>query len=349
MTQAPAPAMLLDSTALESWLRGHIPGFTGPLSLEKFPGGQSNPTYRLITPAKNYVMRRKPPGQLLPGAHAVDREYRVISALSKQGFPVPRTYAYCTDIGIIGTEFFVMELVEGRIFWDPAFRDIPVSERAAYFAAMNATLAQLHKIDYAAAGLEGYGKPGNYFARQIARWSRAYREDELAGRIPAMDRLAGWLPENIPDDGEETSIVHGDFRCDNMIFHPAEPRVIAVLDWELSTLGHPLADFAYHVMMYRTPQGLPAGMEGLDPVELGLPTEAEYVAQYCANTGRQDIPGMDFYIAFNLFRFAAIIHGIKGRLLRGNASSAHADKMVSRLDDLAAAAWAQAQRAGAKP
>jgi aminoglycoside phosphotransferase (APT) family kinase protein len=206
----------------------------------------------------------------------------------------------------------------------------------------------LHGIDYRAAGLEGYGKPGTYFARQIARWVRSYREDEQAGRIPAMDRLADWLPAHIPDDGDETSIVHGDFRCDNMIFHPTEPRVVAVLDWELSTLGHPLADFTYHLMMYRTPKGLPAGMLGDDPVALGLPTEAEYVAAYCRRTGRAGIPALDFYLAFNMFRFAGIIHGIKGRLLRGNASSAHAAQMVSQLDDLAEHAWQQAVAAGAE-
>ena len=325
----------------------HVPGFVGPLTAAKFPGGQSNPTYRLDTPTRRYVMRRKPPGKLLPGAHAVDREYRIISALGAQGFPVPRTYGHCTDTSVIGTEFFIMELVEGRIFWDPAFRELPKTARADYFSAMNRTIAQLHRIDYAAAGLADYGKPGNYFARQIARWSRAYREDTLAGPVTGMDALCDWLPANIPDDGDETSIVHGDFRCDNMIFHPTEPRVIAVLDWELSTLGHPLADFTYHLMMYRTPQGLPAGMAGLDPVELGLPTEAEYVAEYCRHTARPGIPQLDFYIAFNLFRFTAIIHGIKGRLLRGNASSAQAQTMVGQLDELGACAWAQAKRAGA--
>ena len=346
MTEANAAGQLqgFDPARLEAWLSANIPGFVGPLAAEKFPGGQSNPTYRLVTPLLQYVMRRKPPGKLMAGAHAVDREYRIISALGGQGFPVPKAYGHCTDAAVIGTEFFIMELVEGRIFWDPAFREVPRPERAAYFAAMNETLAQLHGIDYAAAGLGDYGKPGNYFARQIARWVRAYKEDTLAGPVVGMDELCDWLPDNIPP-GDETSLVHGDYRCDNMIFHPTEPRVVAVLDWELSTLGHPLADFTYHLMMYRTPQGLPAGMAGLDPVELGLPTEAAYVAQYCHHTGRASIPALDFYIAFNLFRFAAIIHGIKGRLLRGNASSAHASQMVSRLDELGACAWEQAQRA----
>lgn len=333
-----------EEARLEAWARAHVPGFAGPLSLEKFPGGQSNPTYKLVTPGRNYVMRRKPPGQLLAGAHAVDREYRVIAALGGQGFPVPGALGHCTDAGVIGTEFFIMELVEGRIFWDPAFRELPKGERAAYFSAMNETLAQLHKVDYAAAGLGDYGKPGNYFSRQISRWARAYKEDTLAGPVTGMDELCDWLPENIPA-GDETSIVHGDYRCDNMIFHPTEPRVLAVLDWELSTLGHPLADFAYHLMMYRTPVGLPAGMAGLDLAELGLPNEAEYVAQYCRHTGRDGIPDLDFYAAFNLFRFAAIIHGIKGRMLRGNASSAKAGEMVARLDELGACAWDQAKRA----
>jgi len=259
----------------------------------------------------SYVLRRKPPGKLLPGAHAVDREYRVITALGAQGFPVARSYGLCLDEEVIGTPFYVMEMVEGRIFWDPAFLDVPREERAAYFDAMNATIAALHLIDPEAAGLADYGKPGNYFARQIGRWSKQYLADVEAGRLAAMDSLVEWLPENIPPDEPEPRVIHGDFRCDNMIFHASEPRVLAVLDWELSTLGHPLADFSYHLMMYRMPDAL----AGRDLEALSIPNEEDYIAAYCARTGRDGIAEMDFYMAFNLFRLAGILHGIKGRLM----------------------------------
>ena len=329
-----------NSARLERWMSREVEGYAGPLRVEQFKGGQSNPTYKLVTPARSYVLRRKPPGKLLPGAHAVDREYRVITALGAQGFPVARSYGLCLDEEVIGTPFYVMEMVEGRIFWDPAFLDVPREERAAYFDAMNATIAALHLIDPEAAGLADYGKPGNYFARQIGRWSKQYLADVEAGRLAAMDSLVEWLPENIPPDEPEPRVIHGDFRCDNMIFHASEPRVLAVLDWELSTLGHPLADFSYHLMMYRMPDAL----AGRDLEALSIPNEEDYIAAYCARTGRDGIAEMDFYMAFNLFRLAGILHGIKG----GTAASAHAAEMVGRLEPLAELAWAQAVKAGAR-
>ncbi len=333
-----------DAARLTEWMAREVGGFAGPLRVEQFKGGQSNPTYKLITPARDYVLRRKPPGKLLPGAHAVDREYRVITALRDRDFPVAKTYGLCLDEDVIGTAFYVMELVEGRVFWDASFPEIGARDRPAYFDAMNATIAKLHSIDPEKAGLGDYGKPGNYFERQIGRWSRQYLADVEAGRVPAMDRLVEWLPGNIPTDEPRPRIIHGDFRCDNMIFHPAEPKVLAVLDWELSTLGHPLADFSYHLMMYRMPDAL----AGRDLAELNIPSEEEYVAAYCRRTGREGISDLDFYFAFNMFRLAAIIHGIKGRLVRGNAASAHAAEMVKRLEPLAELAWAQAKKAGAR-
>ncbi len=325
----------------------NVADFRGPLTVAQFKGGQSNPTYRLATPARSYVLRRKPPGKLLPGAHAVEREYRVISALRRQGFPVAEALGLCEDESVIGTTFYVMEMVEGRIFWEATFPDVHDQERPLYFDAMNATIAALHGIDPEAAGLGDYGKPGNYFARQIGRWSKQYLGDVEAGRLPAMERLVEWLPENIPADEGEARIIHGDFRCDNMIFHPTEPRVLAVLDWELSTIGHPLADFSYHLMMYRMPAGITAGLARLDLPALNIPSEADYVAAYCRRTGRNGIPDLDFYIAFNMFRLAAILHGIKGRVARGTAASAHAEQAVTGLEGLADLAWSQAELAGA--
>ncbi len=337
----------LNLESLSDWMTTNVAGFSGDISVSKFPGGQSNPTYKLETPEKNYVLRRKPPGKLLPGAHAVEREYRVMSALESQGVPVPHCFALCEDESILGTPFFVMEKVEGRIFWDPKLPEVPIEERATCYASMGKVIARLHTVDYANAGLENYGKPGNYFARQINRWSKQYLQDEEAGRLPAMDKLCEWLPKNIPNDGDITTLVHGDYRCDNLIFHPIESRVIAVLDWELSTLGHPLADFTFHLMAYRTPKGLPSGMGDADPESYGLPSEKEYIAQYCRNTNRDDIENIDYYIAFNMWRLAAIIHGIKGRMIRGNASSDTASGIVSHLETLANSAWEQAQKAGA--
>jgi aminoglycoside phosphotransferase (APT) family kinase protein len=334
--------------ALEAWLGDHVADYAGPLTVEQFRGGQSNPTYKLATPGRAYVMRRKPAGRLLPGAHAIEREYRVITALGKQGFPVAKSYGLCEDEGVIGTPFYVMEMVEGRIFWNTAFPELPAADRPACFDAMNATIAALHRIDPEAAGLGDYGKPGNYFARQIARWSKQYEGDVEAGRVAAMDRLAEWLPANIPADETQPRVIHGDFRCDNMIFHATEPRVLAVLDWELSTLGHPLADFTYHLMMYRMPEAMMTGLVGLELAALNIPSEADYVGAYCRRTGRDGIPDLDFYMAFNLFRLAGIVHGIKGRIARGTASSAHAAATAATLEPLAELGWAQAVKAGAR-
>ena len=327
----------IDQGALERFMAANVAGFSGPLTIAQFKGGQSNPTYRLETPGALYVLRKKPPGPLLKGAHDVLREARVMRALAATAVPVPPVVASSEDESIIGSAFFVMTLVEGRIFWDTAFRDLPKEERAAHFDAMNATIAALHQADFEAVGLGDYGRPGNYFERQIGRWSKQYVEDVAAPRDANMDALVEWLPTAIPP-GDETAIVHGDFRCDNLIFHPAEPRVVAVLDWELSTLGHPLADFAYHCLMYRIPGEVVAGLGGQDPRALGLPTEAEYVAAYCGRTGRDDIPSFDFYVAFNLFRLAAIFHGIAGRVARGNASSAQAKERAEQFPQLAALA-----------
>jgi aminoglycoside phosphotransferase (APT) family kinase protein len=346
-TMAVRSGLGFDVARLEEWMRQEVAGFSGPLSVEQFRGGQSNPTYKLTAPGRAYVLRRKPPGKLLPGAHAVDREYRVLAALGAQGFPVPRVHGLCTDESVIGTPFYVMDMVEGRIFWEADFPQVPREERPAYFDAMNRTIAQLHAIDPEAAGLGDYGKPGNYFERQIARWSKQYLGDTDAGRVPAMDRLVEWLPANIPDAGNESGVIHGDFRCDNMIFHAERPEVIAVLDWELSTLGHPLADFTYHLMVYRMPAGVSTGLAGLDLAALNIPSEADYVAAYCRRTGRDGIADIDFYMSFNMFRLAAIVHGIKGRLVRGTASSAHADRMAASLKGLAELAWAQALKARA--
>ncbi|MFD0849019.1 phosphotransferase [Sphingosinicella xenopeptidilytica] len=335
-----------DILALDRWMKDHVDGFAGPLTIEQFKGGQSNPTYKLTTPQRSYVLRRKPPGQLLKGAHAVDREARVLMALGRAGFPVAHVYGLCTDETVIGTWFYVTAMVEGRIFWDATMPGMSPGARAAHFDAMNDAIAALHSIDFIAIGLADFGRSGNYFERQIARWSKQYLEDAEAGRDPNMDRLVDWLPRHIPA-GDETSIVHGDFRCDNMIFHPTEPRVLAVLDWELSTLGHPGADFAYHAMMFRMPPHIVAGLGGADFAALGIPSEADYLSAYCAQRGLAGMPGYDFYIAFNFFRLAAIFHGIKGRVLRGTASSAQARERVAVLPELMAIAWRQAERVGA--
>ena len=346
-TTAVREGFAFDEAALAEWLRGHIDGFTGPLRVAQFKGGQSNPTYQLITPGTTYVLRRKPPGVLLKGAHAVEREAKVLSGLAKANFPVAHVRGVCTDDAVIGSWFYVMDMMEGRIFWDATVPLVANAERAAIFDAMNATLAQLHLVDYDAVGLGDYGRAGNYFERQIARWSKQYLEDADAGRDPNMDRLIAWLPANIPADDDTTSIAHGDFRIDNMIFHPTEPRILAVLDWELSTLGHPGADFAYNAMMYRMPPAIVAGLAGADIAALGIPTEAEYVASYCARTGRAAMPAYDYYVAFNFFRLAAIFHGIKGRVIRGTAASAQARERIAVLPKLMELAWQQAIRAGA--
>nr|WP_221773642.1 phosphotransferase family protein [Novosphingobium piscinae] len=347
-TTAVRAGYAFDEAALAEWLAAAVPDYAGPLRVEQFRGGQSNPTYKLITPGRAYVLRRKPPGELLPGAHAMDREARVLTALGGAGFPVARVHGYCEDPAVIGTSFYVMDMVEGRVFWDATFPGVARADRAAYFTAMNTTMAALHGLDPAAIGLGDYGKPGNYFARQIGRWSKQYLGDDLAGRNADMDALVEWLPEAIPP-GDETRVVHGDFRCDNMIFHPTEPRVLAVLDWELSTLGHPLADFAYHAMMYRMPPDIVPGLGGADLAALGIPDESAYVAAYCASTGRDGMPDYPYYLAFNLFRLAAIFHGIKGRVLRGTAANAQARERAEafpRLARLAREAMAECRGAG---
>jgi len=331
-----------DVGALERWMGDHVPGFSGPLTVSQFKGGQSNPTYRLDTPSgRAYVLRRKPPGRLLPGAHAIDREARVMSALGAQGFPVPRIHALCEDDNVIGTAFFLMDLVEGRIIWEASFPGLSQRDRAAHFDAMNATIARLHGFDPAEIGLADYGRATGFVKRQVARWSQQYETDSDAGRVAAMDRLVAWLRDNLPPDSGEARIVHGDFRCDNMIFAPAEPAVIAVLDWELSTLGDPAADFVYHLMMYRMPAGMFTGLAGLDFAELGIPSEEEYVASYCRRTGRQSIANLDYLIVFVIFRLAAICHGIRGRLARGSATSAHAEATAAMTEPLAELALAQ--------
>ena len=344
-TRSIGDALRVDEAAIEAWLRDHVEDFAGPLEISRFKGGQSNPTYRLAAPSGNLVLRRKPPGKLVPGAHAVEREYRVIAALGAAGFPVPRVYGLCEDESVLGTPFYVMDLVDGRIVWEAHFPDVPREQRAAYFDAMNRTIAQLHSFDPGALGLGDYGKAAGFVERQVARWSKQYRDDVEGGRIAAMDRLVEWLGEHLPSDSGEARIAHGDFRCDNMIFDSTEPQVRAVLDWELSTLGDPAADFTYHLMMYRMPGGIFSGLAGLDLDSLGIPSEAEYVAAYCRRTGRSRLANLDYLMVFNMFRLAAILHGIKGRLVRGNASSAHAAQMVERLEAVAEIGWSEALRA----
>jgi aminoglycoside phosphotransferase (APT) family kinase protein len=344
-TREVAERLRFDEAALARWMAAHVAGFQGPLTVSQFKGGQSNPTYRLDTPARSYVLRRKPPGKLLPGAHAVEREYRVMAALGDVGFPVPRVHGLCEDEGLIGTPFFVMDLVEGRIVWEAHFPGLSREDRSAHFDAMNETIARLHSFDPPAIGLADYGKAAGFVERQVVRWSKQYLADADAGRLPAMDRLVDWLGKHLPPDSGLSRVAHGDFRCDNMIFAPAEPRVAAVLDWELSTLGDPAADFTYHLLMYRMPAALFSGLAGMELDALGIPSEEDYVAAYCRRTGRDHLPNKDYLIVFCLFRLAAIIHGIKGRLARGNASSAHAAQMVERLEPLTDLALAQAEAA----
>jgi acyl-CoA dehydrogenase len=344
-TSAVRAGFELDTTRLERYLREHVAEFAGPLTVRQFKGGQSNPTYLLRTPERSYVLRRKPAGQLLPSAHAVDREYRIMKALRQHSdVPVPEVLSLCDDDSVIGSAFYVMAHVQGRMFWDASFPEVATSERKHYFDAMNLALASLHSVDYAAAGLGDYGKAGNYFARQIGRWSQQYRADTAAGQVGDLDRVIDWLHENIPA-GEEVCLVHGDYRCDNLIFHPTEPRVLAVLDWELSTLGHPLADFGYHLMMYRLPTLAVSGLLDRDLAALGIPSERDYVAAYCARTRRDGIERLDFYVAYNLFRFAAILHGIRGRLLRGSAVSERAREYARHVEAVASYAWQTARRA----
>jgi len=327
---------------LEAWLGSHVEGFLGPATAERFAGGQSNPTYKLTAASGDYVLRRKPPGPLLPSAHAVDREFRVMRVLADTPVPVPRVHALCEDDAVIGSAFYVMEHLDGRIFWDQRLPEIAsAAERGAMFQSMNAVIAELHKVDYGAVGLGDFGRPGNYMARQIARWSRQYRASETE-TISAMDGLIEWLPEHLPPEGPP-AIVHGDYRMDNLIFHRSEPRVIGVVDWELSTIGDPLADFAYHVMTWRVTPELFRGLAGVDFAALGIPDEAEYVAAYCRRAGRGEIAGWEFYLVYSLFRIAAILQGIAKRAIDGTAASADAAEQGRLARPLAEQAWQLAQ------
>ncbi|WP_298668914.1 phosphotransferase family protein [uncultured Sphingomonas sp.] len=336
----------LDTGRLAVWMSENVPEFAGPLSYAKFAGGQSNPTYKLTTPERSYVLRRKPMGQLLPSAHAVDREYRVIAGLHPTGFPVPRPFGLCEDDAVLGSAFYVMEMVEGRTIWDGAFPGMDADTRRAHYNAMIDTLAQLHNVDYAAAGLESFGRPGNYFERQVSRWTKQYRGAETEHMEP-MERLIEFLPRTLPPQ-TRTSIVHGDYRCDNMKFAPGvEPRVAAVLDWELSTLGDPIADLSYFLISWVTePEGR-SGVKGMTGPETGIPTLEEVVARYCAKTGRDGLPDLNWYISFNLFRLASIVQGIRKRFLIGTASNANAEATSARVPLLAEAAWEFAVKAGA--
>jgi len=334
----------LDEAALQLWLEANVEGFKGPLTLNQFKGGQSNPTYQLATPSKKYVLRKKPGGKLLPSAHAVDREYRVIAALYPTGFPVPRPYALCQDESVVGAWFYVMEMVEGRILWNGLLPEATPQERRAIYQNKLKTLARLHQTDYAAIGLSDFGKAGNYFARQIDRWSKQYKLSETEN-IEEMNQLMEWLPQSIPP-GERTSIVHGDYRLDNMVLHPTEPRPIAILDWELSTLGDPLGDFTYYLMSWTMPSDGRSGLGGLDLPSMGIPTMQETLDLYCAETHRDGIAQLEWYFAYNAFRLAGILQGIAGRVRDGTAASAHAAQMIHRVRPLAQAAFAYAQKAG---
>jgi aminoglycoside phosphotransferase (APT) family kinase protein len=347
-TRAVARSHRFDEAVLEDYLRKHIVGFRGPIEVSQFKGGQSNPTYLLTSPYGRYVLRRKPPGKLLASAHAVDREHRVIAALHAQGFPVARPHLLCMDEGVIGTAFYVMDCVEGRVFWDPHAPGLSGSERAALFSSLNDTIARLHMVDYEAAGLSDFGRPQGYVARQIKRWSEQYRASETE-RIEDMERLIAWLPGVSPNQ-DRSSIVHGDFRLDNCIVHPAEPRILAVLDWELSTLGDPLADFTYHLMQwYMPPSPSGAGVGTLigHENEAGIPAISDYIEAYCRSTGIPTIPDINVYLAYNFFRIAAILQGIGGRVRDGTAVNPKAAEMMREVRPLAQVAWAFARKAGA--
>jgi aminoglycoside phosphotransferase (APT) family kinase protein len=337
----PPPAQhAIDTTRLAAWMQVHIEGFKGPIHVQQFAGGQSNPTFLLQSADHRYVLRRKPPGKLLPSAHAVDREYRVIVALAGSQVPVAKAYALCEDAAVIGTAFYVMDYVEGRLFWDAALPEVAGTDRRAIYEEMTRVIAALHSVDYGAAALGDYGKPGRYIERQVARWTQQYRGSETES-IDAMERLIEWLPQHIPPD-EQTSIVHGDFRLDNAIFHPREPRILAVLDWELSTLGHPLVDFAYLCMRYHLSVDQFKGLGGLDLAALQIPSEAECVADYCRRLRRAPVAPQDwtYYLAFNMFRLAGILQGVLARAIQGNASSVTALEAGRRARPLAEQAWA---------
>ncbi|HEX6016516.1 MAG TPA: phosphotransferase [Burkholderiaceae bacterium] len=351
-TQAVSARHAFDAAALERYLGRELAGFVGPLTVEQFKGGQSNPTYKLMTPHQTYVMRSKPgpAAKLLPSAHAIEREFRVMRALADTAVPVPHMHLLCEDESVIGRAFYVMQLVDGRVLWEQSLPGFTPAQRGAVYDEMNRVIAALHSVNPAQIGLADYGKPGNYFVRQIARWTKQYRMSALQP-IPEMDRLIDWLPSHLPRsalDESQVSIVHGDFRLDNLIFHASEPRIAAVLDWELSTLGHPLADFSYHCMAWHIEPGVFRGIGGLDLAALGIPGEREYVARYCERTGRGDADAVmvdwSFYLAYNLFRLAAITQGIAKRAADGTAASIQARATGDATEALARMGWAQAQR-----
>ena len=344
-TIEPTGADVLDEAKLAAWMETHVAGFSGPVTVRKFAGGQSNPTYRLDSPSGAYVLRRKPFGPLLPSAHAVDREYAVIAGLHPTGFPVPKPYGLCTDDSVVRSWFYVMGMVEGRTIWDGGLPGMTPPQRTAIYHAIVDTLAALHNTDHVAAGLGDYGKAGNYFERQVGRWTKQYRAAETE-RMEDMERLIDYLSRTIPEQ-TRTSIVHGDYRIDNVIFDATAPKVVAVLDWELSTTGDPLADFSYMMMNWVTePEGR-SGVLGLTGPATGIPTIAEMTERYCAATGRDGVPDLNWYFAFGLFRLASIVQGIKKRVLDGTASSAHAAEMATRVPRLAEQAWGFAEKAQA--
>lgn len=344
-TVAPTGADVLDAGKLAEWMTANVEGFEGPVEVLKFAGGQSNPTYRLNAKSGSYVLRRKPFGPLLPSAHAVDREYKVIAGLHPTGFPVAKPYGLCTDDSVIGSMFYIMGMVEGRTIWDGAMPGSEPATRRVTYEAMIDTLAALHNTDVEAAGLSDFGKPGNYFGRQVERWTKQYKLAETED-MPEVERLIEWLPATLPEQ-TRTSVVHGDYRIDNLIYHPTEPKVAAVLDWELSTLGDPLADFTYVAMAWVTENGGRSGVMDIDRADLGIPELDEMTQRYCAATGRDGVPDMNWYFAYNFFRLTGIIQGIKKRVIDGTASSAHAKTMAERVKPLADAAWGFAVKAGA--
>lgn len=339
------PRYVLDEAALGRWLADNVEDYAGPLTVRQFKGGQSNPTYELVTPGRSYVLRRKPPGVLLPSAHAVDREFTVISALAKQSFPVAKPYALCTDDSVIGSMFYVMDKVEGRVFWDLKLPGLEPAERRALYEAQTDALAALHRFDPVEIGLGDYGKPGNYFERQVGRWSKQYRASEI-DPIPAMDRLMAFLPDSLPPQGP-TRIVHGDFRLDNLIMAPDAAEVRAVLDWELSTLGDPMADFSYLLIGWVLPATMRNGVNGADLKALGIPSMQETVERYAQASGSGVPANLDWLMAYNLFRLAAICQGIAGRVRDGTAASAQARTMAAQVGPLSDAAWGFARKAGA--
>ena len=352
-TRPIADSQQFDATTLRQWLQAHVPGLAGPLTIEQFKGGQSNPTFKLSTPGGTYVMRSKPgpAAKLLPSAHAIEREYRVMAALAGHGVPVPQMLALCEDESVIGRAFFIMSFAQGRVLWDQSLPGMGRAERGAIYDDMNRVIAALHCVDAGAAGLTNYGKPGNYFERQIARWGKQYLAS-VTQAIDAMDDLMAWLPAHMPAsarDESKVAVVHGDFRLDNLVFHPTEPRVIAVLDWELSTLGHPLADFSYHCMAWHIPPGAFRGIGGLDHAALGIPLEADYIRRYCERTGLATPQALasdwNFYLAYNLFRMAAILQGIAKRVEDGTAASAQARQTGAGARPLAELGWRFAQQA----